>query len=420
MNSISVTTLVRYLKNKLDSDSALSSLLVSGELSNFRKSPSGHLYFTLKDENCSISCVMFKSKAAYLNFNPKNGDKVLLQGSVSLFEASGQMQIYVNSLRLDGVGDLYAKYEELKNKLYSEGLFADDHKKDIPTKYPLKVAVLCGDNSAAMSDIKIQFKRRWPLCKVDYYPVIVQGLQASADIIEKLLKVDELNYEIIVLARGGGSFEDLFCFNDETLARTIYSLNTFIVSGVGHEQDFTLTDFVADLRAPTPTGAIELITPNIVDVNEEIDDLGAELNYLMENKITYIKDSLDSLANNKYLLNPKLLIDKTSLKLDYYLERINSFSNRLLSINKDIDNTVNNMVINLNIKLNKRQNDLDKLNSLLKAYSVDNTLKRGYSLVYKDNKLLKDEVNIDDDLLIETYLDKINVSVKKVSKKWPN
>lgn len=417
MNSISVTTLVRYLKNKLDSDGALSSVLVSGELSNFRKAPSGHIYFTLKDENCSISCVMFKSKATFLKFDPKNGDKVLLQGSVSLFESSGQMQIYVNSLRLDGVGDLYAKYEELKNKLYLEGLFNKEHKKEIPTKYPLKVAVLCGDNSAAMSDIKIQFKRRWPICKVDFYPVVVQGLQASLDIIEKLLKVDEMDYEIIVLARGGGSFEDLFCFNDESLVRTIYSLNTFIVSGIGHEQDFTLTDFVSDLRAPTPTGAIELITPNIVDVIGEVDGLTKKLDNLINDRIVDFKDRLTTLCNNKYLLNPKLLIDKISLKLDYYLERINSFSNRLSTIDKEIDNVVDNIAIKLNIKLNKRQNDLDKLDSLLKAYSVDNTLKRGYSLVYKDNKLLKDKVNINDDLLIETYLDKINVSVKKVSKR---
>ena len=417
MNSISVTTLVRYLKNKLDSDGALSSVLVSGELSNFRKAPSGHIYFTLKDENCSISCVMFKSKAAFLKFDPKNGDKVLLQGSVSLFEASGQMQIYVNSLRLDGVGDLYAKYEELKNKLYLEGLFNKEHKKEIPTKYPLKVAVLCGDNSAAMSDIKIQFKRRWPICKVDFYPVVVQGLQASLDIIEKLLKVDEMDYEIIVLARGGGSFEDLFCFNDESLVRTIYSLNTFIVSGVGHEQDFTLTDFVSDLRAPTPTGAIELITPNIVDVIGEVDGLTKKLDNLINDRIVDFKDRLTTLCNNKYLLNPKLLIDKISLKLDYYLERINSFSNRLSTIDKEIDNVVDNITVKLNIKLSKSQNDLDKLDSLLKAYSIDNTLKRGYSLVYKDNKLLKDKVNINDDLLIETYLDKINVSVKKVSKR---
>ncbi len=417
MNSISVTTLVRYLKNKLDSDNALTSVLVSGELSNFRKAVSGHIYFTLKDENASISCVMFKSKALYLNFNPKNGDKVLIQGSVSLFEASGQLQVYVNSLKLDGIGDLYARYEELKNKLYNEGLFSDSHKKEIPTIYPEKVAVLCGDNSAAMSDIKIQFKRRWPICNVDFYPVVVQGVTAPNSIIETLLKVDSLDYQIIVLARGGGSFEDLFCFNDEGIVRTIYNLNTFIVSGVGHEQDFTLTDFVSDLRAPTPTGAIELITPNILDINDEVAYMEDQLKSLIQDKLATYNKTLNDLSSDKYLLNPRLLIDKTALKLDYYLERINSFQNRLDSINKDIDSNINNMVLSIKIKLMRKRNDIDKLDSLLKAYSIDNTLKRGFSLVYKDNKLIKDDISIDDELLIETYHNKINVNVKKVGKR---
>ncbi len=417
MNSISVTTLVRYLKNKLDSDNALTSVLVSGELSNFRKAVSGHIYFTLKDENASISCVMFKSKALYLNFNPKNGDKVLIQGSVSLFEASGQLQVYVNSLKLDGIGDLYARYEELKNKLYNEGLFSDSHKKEIPTIYPEKVAVLCGDNSAAMSDIKIQFKRRWPICNVDFYPVVVQGVTAPNSIIETLLKVDSLDYQIIVLARGGGSFEDLFCFNDEGIVRTIYNLNTFIVSGVGHEQDFTLTDFVSDLRAPTPTGAIELITPNILDINDEVTYMEDQLKSLIQDKLLSYNKTLNDLSSDKYLLNPRLLIDKTALKLDYYLERINSFQNRLDSINKDIDSDINNMVLSIKMKLIRKRNDIDKLDSLLKAYSIDNTLKRGFSLVYKDNKLIKDDISIDDELLIETYHNKINVNVKKVGKR---
>lgn len=417
MNSISVTTLVRYLKNKLDSDNALTSVLVSGELSNFRKAVSGHIYFTLKDENASISCVMFKSKALYLNFNPKNGDKVLIQGSVSLFEASGQLQVYVNSLKLDGIGDLYARYEELKNKLYNEGLFSDSHKKEIPTIYPEKVAVLCGDNSAAMSDIKIQFKRRWPICNVDFYPVVVQGVTAPNSIIETLLKVDSLDYQIIVLARGGGSFEDLFCFNDEGIVRTIYNLNTFIVSGVGHEQDFTLTDFVSDLRAPTPTGAIELITPNILDINDEVAYMEDQLKSLIQDKLLSYNKTLNDLSSDKYLLNPRLLIDKTALKLDYYLERINSFQNRLDSINKDIDSDINNMVLSIKMKLIRKRNDIDKLDSLLKAYSIDNTLKRGFSLVYKDNKLIKDDISIDDELLIETYHNKINVNVKKVGKR---
>ena len=417
MKPISVTTLVRYLKNKLDSDEALRSVQVSGELSNFRKTSSGHLYFTLKDENSAISCVMFKSKAYSLSFVPENGNKVICSGSISMFEASGSLQLYVNTLKLDGIGDLYRQYEELKNKLFNEGLFDDNHKKKIPTLYPSKVAVLCGKDSAAMSDIKIQFNRRWPLCKVDYYPVIVQGSEAPSSMIQALMYVDTLDYEIIVLARGGGSFEDLFCFNDERLVRTIYDLNTFIITGVGHQQDFTLVDFVADSRAPTPTGAIEMITPNIDDVLDSIDDLSYRLNKSIYLLITNNKDKLIQLSNNKYFKDPSLLVDKVSLLLDYKIERLKRFSNKLDNYQLQIDKEVDRMSLLVDIKLNKKRNELDRLNGLLKAYSCENTLKRGYALVYKDNKLINKDIDNNDRLVIETYDQIIDTRVEKVSKK---
>ena len=417
MKPISVTTLVRYLKNKLDSDEALRSVQVSGELSNFRKTSSGHLYFTLKDENSAISCVMFKSKAYSLSFVPENGNKVICSGSISMFEASGSLQLYVNTLKLDGIGDLYRQYEELKNKLFNEGLFDDNHKKEIPTLYPSKVAVLCGKDSAAMSDIKIQFNRRWPLCKVDYYPVIVQGSEAPFSMIQTLMYVDSLDYEIIVLARGGGSFEDLFCFNDERLVRTIYDLNTFIITGVGHQQDFTLVDFVADSRAPTPTGAIEMITPNIDDALVSIDDLSYRLNKSIDLLITNNKDKLIQLSNNKYFKDPSLLVDKVSLLLDYKIERLKRFSNKLDNYKLQIDKEVDRMSLLVDIKLNKKTNELDRLNGLLKAYSCENTLKRGYALVYKDNKLINKDIDNNDKLVIETYDQIIDTRVEKVSKK---
>ena len=417
MKPISVTTLVRYLKNKLDSDEALRSVQVSGELSNFRKTSSGHLYFTLKDENSAISCVMFKSKAYSLSFVPENGNKVICSGSISMFEASGSLQLYVNTLKLDGIGDLYRQYEELKNKLFNEGLFDDDHKKEIPTLYPSKVAVLCGKDSAAMSDIKIQFNRRWPLCKVDYYPVIVQGSEGPSSMIKTLKDIDTLDYEIIVLARGGGSFEDLFCFNDERLVRTIYNLNTFIITGVGHQQDFTLVDFVSDRRAPTPTGAIEMITPNIDDVLDSIDDLSYRLNKSIDLLITNNKDKLIQLSNNKYFKDPSLLVDKVSLLLDYKIERLKRFSNKFDNYQLQIDKEVDRMGLLLDIKLNKKRNELDRLNGLLKAYSCENTLKRGYALVYKDNKLINKDINNNDKLVIETYDQIIDTRVEKVSKK---
>ena len=417
MKPISVTTLVRYLKNKLDSDEALRSVQVSGELSNFRKTSSGHLYFTLKDENSAISCVMFKSKAYSLSFVPENGNKVICSGSISMFEASGSLQLYVNTLKLDGIGDLYRQYEELKNKLFNEGLFDDDHKKVLPTLYPSKVAVLCGKDSAAMSDIKIQFNRRWPLCKVDYYPVIVQGSEGPSSMIQTLKDVDTLDYEIIVLARGGGSFEDLFCFNDERLVRTIYNLNTFIITGVGHQQDFTLVDFVSDRRAPTPTGAIEMITPNIDDVLDSIDDLSYRLNKSIDLLITNNKDKLIQLSNNKYFKEPSLLVDKISLLLDYKIERLKRFSNKLDNYQLQIDKEVDRMGLLLDIKLNKKLNELDRLKGLLKAYSCENILKRGYALVYKDNKLINKDIDNDDKLVIETYDQIIDTRVEKVSKK---
>ena len=417
MKPISVTTLVRYLKNKLDSDEALRSVQVSGELSNFRKTSSGHLYFTLKDENSAISCVMFKSKAYSLSFVPENGNKVICSGSISMFEASGSLQLYVNTLKLDGIGDLYRQYEELKNKLFNEGLFDDDHKKEIPTLYPSKVAVLCGKDSAAMSDIKIQFNRRWPLCEVDYYPVIVQGSEGPSSMIKTLKDIDTLGYEIIVLARGGGSFEDLFCFNDERLVRTIYNLNTFIITGVGHQQDFTLVDFVSDRRAPTPTGAIEMITPNIDDVLDSIDDLSYRLNKSINLLIANNKDKLIQLSNNKYFKDPSLLVDKVSLLLDYKIERLKRFSNKLDNYQLQIDKELDRMDLLLDIKLNKKRNELDRLNGLLKAYSCENTLKRGYALVYKDNKLINKDINNNDKLVIETYDQIIDTRVEKVSKK---
>ena len=417
MKPISVTTLVRYLKNKLDSDEALRSVQVSGELSNFRKTSSGHLYFTLKDENSAISCVMFKSKAYSLSFVPENGNKVICSGSISMFEASGSLQLYVNTLKLDGIGDLYRQYEELKNKLFNEGLFDDDHKKVLPTLYPSKVAVLCGKDSAAMSDIKIQFNRRWPLCKVDYYPVIVQGSEGPSSMIQTLKDVDTLDYEIIVLARGGGSFEDLFCFNDERLVRTIYNLNTFIITGVGHQQDFTLVDFVSDRRAPTPTGAIEMITPNIDDVLDSIDDLSYRLNKSIDLLITNNKDKLIQLSNNKYFKEPSLLVDKISLLLDYKIERLKRFSNKLDNYKLQIDKEVDRIGLLLDIKLNKKLNELDRLKGLLKAYSCENILKRGYALVYKDNKLINKDIDNDDKLVIETYDQIIDTRVEKVSKK---
>lgn len=416
METINVFTLVTYIKRYLENDAHLNNVLVSGEISNFKNHNSGHFYFTLKDERAAINCVMFSSKARLINFVPKNGDKVIVSGNISVFESTGQMQLYVNSMKIDGLGDLYQRYEELKNKLYAEGYFNQEHKNILKNKYPEKVAVLVGDNSAAMSDIKTTFYRRWPICKVDYYPVLVQGKDASKNIIENLLIVDELGYDAIILARGGGSFEDLFQFNDESLIKTVYSLKTFLISGVGHEQDYTLVDFVSDLRAPTPTASVELLTPNINDILLKLDDYNSTMEYLINNRIAFLENKYDHLSKNKYLLNPKLIIEKMELKIDSLYKSLNKYS--LILKNKEliIDNFVDLIKNNLKSLFLNKEHKIISLEKLLSAYSYKNTLKRGYSVIYKDNKIIKNynDLKNNDNIDIQLYNGRLKAEIKEV------
>lgn len=366
MQQLTVTSLLRYLKNRLDTDSNIQRILVSGEISNFHSHYSGHLYFSLKDENAAINCVMFKSAAASLKFTPKTGDKVIVSANTSIFETTGQLQLYVLKISLDGLGDLYARYEALRRQLSEEGYFDDGHKLVLKKTYLDRVAVLVGDKSAAMSDIKTTFKRRWPLCEVDYYPVLVQGTSAPDIIISKLIEVDELGYDAIILARGGGSFEDLFCFNDEGLVKTIYKLKTFIITGIGHEQDFSLADFVADRRAATPTASVELITPDISDVRGLLQDYKYDLNNSIKLKLNKIKMNYDFLSE----------------KLIHYQAHIDSISN-------NIDLKLHKIINILKLKLESDKLTYKRLSTLLEAYSTDNTLARGYTLVIQDDRVVK-------------------------------
>ncbi len=390
MLQVTVSSLLRYLKNKLDSDNNIQKVLVSGEISNFHNHFSGHLYFTLKDDNAAINCVMFKSNASKLTFTPKTGDKVIIQANTSIFETTGQLQLYVLKMNLDGLGDLYLKYEQLKNKLNTEGYFLDSHKKDLKKTYLDKVAVLVGDKSAAMSDIKTTFKRRWPLCKVDYYPVLVQGLGAADSIINELKIVDELGYDAIILARGGGSFEDLFCFNDENLVKTIYDLKTFIITGVGHEQDTTLVDFVSDKRAATPTASVELITPNIIDTLDLINDYELDLNNILNSKFNNIKLNYDYLTN----------------KLFNYQSHLNMIAN-------EIDMKLNRINNSLKLKIETNKLSLKRLSTLLEAYNINNTLRRGYTILIQDDKVVKTKKQLSDKEFDIKFIDG-TIKAKKV------
>ena len=395
MQELTVSSLLRYLKTRLDNDSNIQKIYVVGEISNYHRHFSGHLYFTLKDEKAAVNCVMFKSAAASLSFEPKTGDKVIVYANTSIFEASGQLQLYVLKMNQQGLGDLYARYEALKKKLAQEGKFAEEHKIRMEKIYPEKVAVLVGDRSAAMSDIRICFSRRWPLCKIDYYPVLVQGSDASKDIISKLKEADKKGYDAIILARGGGSFEDLFCFNDEELVNVIYQLKTFIVTGIGHEQDFSLADFAADLRAATPTAAVELITPDINDVMDLVESF---------------EDSLKtSIYEN---------LEHKQMEFDFQYKRLISYKSRFENIQNQIEamtatmkkdilfmindklNYLNHSMSTIDLKLNYRLNEaklsFKRLNTLLEAYSCENVLKRGYTMILQDNKVVKNKNNLKD------------------------
>ncbi|MBR3252062.1 MAG: exodeoxyribonuclease VII large subunit [Erysipelotrichaceae bacterium] len=395
MQELTVSSLLRYLKTRLDNDSNIQKIYVVGEISNYHRHFSGHLYFTLKDEKAAVNCVMFKSAAASLSFEPKTGDKVIVYANTSIFEASGQLQLYVLKMNQQGLGDLYARYEALKKKLAQEGKFAEEHKIRMEKIYPEKVAVLVGDRSAAMSDIRICFSRRWPLCKIDYYPVLVQGSDASKDIISKLKEADKKGYDAIILARGGGSFEDLFCFNDEELVNVIYQLKTFIVTGIGHEQDFSLADFAADLRAATPTAAVELITPDINDVMDLVESF---------------EDSLKtSIYEN---------LEHKQMEFDFQYKRLISYKSRFENIQNQIEamtatmkkdilfmindklNYLNHSMSTIDLKLNYRLNEaklsFKRLNTLLEAYSCENVLKRGYTMILQDDKVVKNKNDLKD------------------------
>lgn len=393
MIEYTVSQIVYKLKDIIENNDELIGCQVKGEITNFNgRYPSGHLYFSIKDEESSIACVMFSSSASKLDFDLQNGDKVILKATPSIYNKTGKLQLNVFAMKKDGVGDLLQKYEELKKKLTEQGYFDENHKKTFDIIYPNRIGVIVGDNSAAMSDIKRTFARRWPLCGVDYYSSIVQGDKASADLIKNLKDADTKNYDAIIIARGGGSFEDLFCFNDENLVKTIYNMKTFVISGVGHEQDFTLCDFVADQRASTPTASVELLTP---DINEVID----QLDIIYDDISNIIKNKLDILFQQ---------IDNSILKLNYFGKKIENMSKDVDAFSAQLKQTMNNKLLLI-------KQDLDLKINIIKAYSQENTLKRGYSIIYKNNKIINSSKDLKqkDIIDIRLYKSKVKAEIKE-------
>lgn len=321
----------RYIRNLLENDFILSSLLVKGEISNFKAHSSGHLYFTLKDASGALSCVMFRQDAAGLPFEPENGMQVVVYGHVSLYEKTGQYQLYAEFLEPLGIGALQVAFEQLKEKLAAEGLFDGDFKREIP-KNPSCIAVITSPTGAAVRDILQIVKRRDPNVKVAIFPTLVQGEQAAADIVRSLKLVNEWGKaDVIILGRGGGSMEDLWCFNDENVARAVFASEIPVISAVGHETDFTITDFVADMRAPTPSAAAELATMPLSERREAFHRLELRLERDVSALLTSCRRRLDLLKSRPVMERPLERIYRTMMDMEETQQRLDKeMTNRLM------------------------------------------------------------------------------------------
>ena len=331
----SVSELNGYIKSLLDSDGILSSIYVRGELSNYKVYPSGHHYFTMKDSEGALRCVMFKSSASKLRFKPDSGMSVVAFGRVAVYPRDGVYQLYVNDITPDGVGDLYVAYEQLKEKLRLEGLFDEQYKKNLP-EYPATIAVITSPAGAAVRDIIRILKSRWPITKVIVMPVRVQGAEAPPEIVGAIRYANEKNIaDIIITGRGGGSIEDLWAFNDERVARAIFASEIPVISAVGHEPDVTIADFVADVRAATPSNAAQLAVPEINDARNALQTAEIRLRQTIIRDLKALRQRLTDISGKRAMLNPKFYIDDKRLMLDHSQERLLAALQRSIYTNRE-------------------------------------------------------------------------------------
>lgn len=382
-NPITVTDLNKYIKNKIDNDEILNNVLIKGEISNFKNHYTGHMYFTLKDENSLIKCVMFKTYTTHLTFMPKDGMKVIILGSVSVFERDGVYQIYAKAMKEDGLGNLYTAYEELKKKLEKEGLFEEKHKKKIPFM-PKTIGVLTSNTGAVIKDIINVSTRRNPNVHIRLYPVPVQGPGAAEKIAEGIKFMNENKLaDVLIIGRGGGSLEDLWPFNEEIVARAIYKSELPIISAVGHETDFTIADFVADLRAPTPSAAAELAVANVEDIKQTLYVYNNRYKVALKKKIELMRLVYEKCMTRQAFKNPTQKINEQYLIIDTKMKKLENI---------------------INLKLKEANNNFIKQVSRIDSLSPLKTLTRGYSIVSnsENGKIIKsiNDINKNDNINI--------------------
>ena len=366
--AISVSQLNSYIKDKIADDEYLNNILVKGEISNFKNHYTGHMYFTLKDENSLIKCIMFKSYAQRLDFIPKDGMKVFVVGGVSVFERDGVYQIYVKAMQEDGVGILYKKYEELKQRLEEQGYFDEEHKQKIPLM-PKTIGVLTSQTGSVIRDIINVSTRRNPNVNIRLFPVPVQGDGAAEKIADGIKFMNDNKIaDVLILARGGGSLEDLWPFNEEIVAHAIYNSEIPIISAVGHETDFSISDFVADLRAPTPSAAAELAVPDVYELKQKINTYQNRLRLSLIKKVEIMKLRYEKCMSSRIFKEPLRNINDNYLKIDTYVKRLES---------------------TIRVKQKEEKTKYVELVSNLDALSPLKTLTRGFSITEKDNKIVK-------------------------------
>ena len=412
---ITISELNHYIKSIMDNDYALNKVYLKGEISNFKAHTRGHLYFTLKDEGSRLNAVMFSYQANTLKFDPVDGMKVLVCGKISVYEATGSYQIYVESMEQDGLGNLYIEFEKLKKKLAAEGLFDKDKKKTIP-KVPKKIGIVTASTGAAIRDILTTIKRRYPICETILFPSLVQGTDAAKDIARKIEIANTYDIDTLIVGRGGGSIEDLWPFNEEIVARAIYNSNVPVISAVGHEIDFTIADFVADLRAPTPTAAAELAVPNIDTINTYLDNVVKRSMLSLNNLIDIKRQLLNTLTSSYILKKPTAMYEIKEQNLDFLIDRLNKEMKLVIdNTNIRLFKVTNSYVLtNPNILYKFKEQNLSHLLNKLDVLNPMNTLKRGYAIVKSNNKVISDIKNVRKDDIIDVDIKNGNISAKVV------
>lgn len=434
---LTVSALTKYIKTKLEGDKHLSNVLIKGELSNFKRHSRGHFYFTLKDEGASINCIMFSRDTTSINFEPKEGDRVLIEGRISVYEPSGSYSIQVRKLTLDGIGELYLKYEKLKKDLEQKGYFSESHKKPIP-KFPQKIGVITSSTGAVIEDIKHTVSRRYLLAEIHLYPAAVQGPGSSESVRDQIILANKKNeVDVLIVGRGGGSIEDLWGFNELPTIEAIYHSKIPVITAIGHETDYTLSDFVGDLRAPTPTAAAEMATPNKVDLLERIKDHKRSLKRSLDSYLERQKTTLVYLDQRLEALSPtaKLNLLKNDLsRLDNDLEKqmIVILSDRKMSVLR-LTERIKNPLERIHY-LKEKQSLLDKqlkqfmqtiyhfkysnfesLTKELNALSPLRLMEKGYAIIKRDQRVLTKiaDVRLKDEIEIELKDGYVYTEVKR-------